>query len=93
MRPTVTDEQLNALFAASWPHHKTCSFAAVLSRSLGWCGAYQRGQLVGFVYVAWDGGAHAFLLSPTVHPAHRRQGLGLALVRAATDMAAEAGSE
>jgi predicted N-acetyltransferase YhbS len=43
--------------------------------------------------VAWDGGAHAFLLDPTVVPDRRRQGLGSALVRAAIAAASRAGAE
>jgi GNAT superfamily N-acetyltransferase len=93
IRPALTDAQLNALFAASWPDHEPRSFGPVLARSLAWCGASHSGQLVGFVNVAWDGGDHAFLLDPTVHPTHRRKGLGLALVRAATELAAAGGVE
>ncbi|WP_374325439.1 hypothetical protein [Streptomyces sp. AP-93] len=31
--------------------------------------------------MAWDGGAHAFVLDSTVHPDERRHGLGVRLVR------------
>ncbi len=44
--------------------------------------AYLGGELVGYVNVAWDGGVHAFLLDPTVHPGHRHKGIGTELVRA-----------
>lgn len=91
-RPTLTDAQLNALFAAAWPEHTPRGFGPVLARSLAYCGAFHAGDLVGFVNVAWDGGEHAFLLDPTVHPAHRRRGLGLALVRRATELAAGSGA-
>ena len=64
----------------------------MLERSLAYCGAFYAGELVGYVNVAGDGGAHAFLLDPTVHPAHRRRGLGLALVRRATALARAAGA-
>lgn len=92
-RPALSDVELNALFAASWPDHEPRAFGQVLARSLAWCGAIERGSLVGFVNVAWDGGDHAFLLDPTVHPLHRRRGIGLALVRAATTAAAAGGVE
>ncbi|HZF67057.1 MAG TPA: GNAT family N-acetyltransferase [Gemmatirosa sp.] len=91
-RPPLTDAQLDALFAAAWPGHASRPFAPVLARSLAYCAAAHRGQLVGFVNVAGDGGAHAFLLDPTVHPAHRRRGLGLTLVRRATALARAAGA-
>ena len=44
--------------------------------------AYLDGVLVGYVNVAWDGGVHAFLLDPTVHPQYRHRGIGTKLVRA-----------
>ncbi|HST63172.1 MAG TPA: GNAT family N-acetyltransferase [Longimicrobium sp.] len=91
--PLLTDAQLNALFAASWPEHEPRAFGPVLERSLVYCAAFEGERIVGFVNVAWDGGAHAFLLDPTVHPEVRHRGLGSALVRAATNAAAERGAE
>jgi GNAT superfamily N-acetyltransferase len=90
--PTLTDEDLNELFGASWPGHGLTSFAPVLARSLGWITARRGSRLVGFVNVAGDGGAHAFILDTTVHPDERRQGLGVRLVRAATDEARNCGA-
>jgi GNAT superfamily N-acetyltransferase len=43
--------------------------------------------------VAWDGGAHAFLLDPTVDPSMRRKGVGTALVRSAAQSARDSGAE
>ena len=91
--PPLGDAQLDALFAAAWPEHAPRAFAPVLARSLAYCGAFAEGELVGFVNVAWDGGAHAFLLDPTVHPAFRRRGLGVSLVRRAAALAAARGAE
>ena len=91
--PALTDAELNALFAAAWPGHVPRAFGPVLARSLAYCAAFGGGALVGFVNVAGDGALHAFLLDPTVHPAHRRQGIGLALVRAAARAAADRGAE
>jgi GNAT superfamily N-acetyltransferase len=91
-RPALTDAELNALFAAAWPAHAPRPFGPVLARSLAYCGAFSGGALVGYVNVAGDGGAHAFLLDPTVHPARRREGVGLALVRRATALARAAGA-
>ncbi|HEX8319720.1 MAG TPA: GNAT family N-acetyltransferase [Longimicrobium sp.] len=93
VRPALGDAVLNDLFAAAWPDHVARGFATVLSRSLGWVGAYVGERLIGFVNVAWDGGAHAFLLDTTVHPDHQRRGIGTALVRQAVAAAREAGAE
>ena len=92
-RPELADEELNALFSSAWEHHERRSFSTELARSLTYFGAYQDTKLVGFVNVAWDGGAHAFLLDPTVLPDCRRQGIGTALVRAATKAASLLGAE
>jgi GNAT superfamily N-acetyltransferase len=59
----------------------------VLERSLTWVTAFDGKTLVGFVNVAWDGGVHAFLLDTTVHPDWGRRGIGVSLVRAATQAA------
>lgn len=91
--PVLDDASLNALFALAWPGHEARAFGAVLTRSLGYLGAFAGDALVGFVNVAWDGGAHAFLLDPTVHPDYRRRGLGLRLVREAAALARAAGVE
>jgi ribosomal protein S18 acetylase RimI-like enzyme len=64
-----------------------------LDRSLCWVSAHVGERLVGFVNVAWDGGRHAFLLDPVVHPEFRRRGVGLALVRCAVEEARALGAE
>lgn len=87
LSPTVTDEELNALFAAAWADHGFHSFEPLLSRSLAYICAYADSRLVGFVNVAWDGGGHGFILDTTVHPDFQRQGIGSGLL---THAAAEA---
>lgn len=91
--PPVTNEELNTLFAASWPAHRWRDFSPVLQRSLAYVGAYEQNKLVGFVNLAWDGGLHAFILDTTVHPAARRQGIGQALVECAATAAQAHGIE
>jgi len=59
----------------------------------GTCVRVRSGPLVGFVNVAWDGGCHAFLLDPTVHPDYRRRGIGSELVRRAVEAATVHGVE
>ena len=54
---------------------------------------YVAEALVGFVNVAWDGGAHTFLLDPTVRSDLQRQGIGTELVRRAIDLARSRGAE
>ena len=81
--PSVTNQELNELFADAWPGaRQNEDFGPVLRRSLGYVCAYQGGDLVGFVNVAWDGGVHAFLLDTTVRSDCRRQGIGRQLLRA-----------
>lgn len=92
VRPLLTDDELNELFAAAWPDHRPTSFAPVLARSLTWLAARGAGRLVGFVNVAGDGGLHAFVLDTTVHPDERRRGLGVRLVRTAAEAARSAGA-
>ncbi|WP_314172567.1 GNAT family N-acetyltransferase [Streptomyces winkii] len=92
VRPPLGDDELNALFAASWPVHEHADFRARLERSLLWVAAFRDDGLVGFVNVVGDGGVHAFVLDTTVHPAARGQGLGVRLVRRAADEARRAGA-
>jgi ribosomal protein S18 acetylase RimI-like enzyme len=86
LNPPLSNAALNALYAAAWPAHgeRESDFQPVLAHSLVTVGAYAGARLVGFVYVAWDGGIHGFLLDPTVDPAYRRRGIGRRLVVEAT---------
>lgn len=91
--PPVANGALNSLFKVSWPDHKTRDFVSVLQHSLVYVCAYDHDRLIGFVNVAWDGGLHAFLLDPTVHPDYRRRGIGSDIVRRAIDAAKARGVE
>jgi ribosomal protein S18 acetylase RimI-like enzyme len=87
-RGTFENDEVNGLHAEAF---ETRVFdvdwvAQVEHFSLGWVVARDEvGSLVGFVNVAWDGGVHAFLLDTMVSAAARRQGIGVELVRVATD--------
>ncbi|MBS0582507.1 MAG: GNAT family N-acetyltransferase [Proteobacteria bacterium] len=83
----LADSTLNALFGRAWADHVSRPFQHVLARSLGTVSAFVDDRLIGFVNLATDGGGHAFLLEPTVDPAHQRRGIGLSLVERAVAVA------
>jgi GNAT superfamily N-acetyltransferase len=93
MSPSIHGEQLNALFSAAWLGYSPRDFDPVLARSLAYVCAFDADRLVGFVNLAWDGRAHAFVLDPTVHPDFRRRGIGTKLVGMAVAIARERGVE
>jgi len=91
VREKVSPSNLTALLRESWESGDHAEIA--LDHSLTWVTAHEADRLVGFVNVAWDGKAHAFLLDTTVHPSVRLRGIGTALVRLAADEARRAGVE
>jgi ribosomal protein S18 acetylase RimI-like enzyme len=95
VRFAVDDGVLSALHAAAFGGAVDRQpWAERLERwALTWVGAFSNDQLVGFVQVCWDGGAHAFVLDTAVHPDHGRQGIGKQLVLTAAEEAREAGCE
>lgn len=80
------------LWRAAWGIEWSGNLDRVLARSLVHLCAYDGERLIGYVNVAWDGGIHAFLLDPTVHPDYQRRGLGSRLVRVAVALARERGA-
>jgi len=93
-RFAVDDGRLSALHARAFGGDPAVvrPWAQRLERhALTWVGAFDAGSLVGFVQVCWDGGEHAFLLDTVVEPGRQREGIGVAMVRAATDEARVAG--
>ncbi len=93
VRGDVADDDLSALHARAFgrPAARTPWRRRLERHSLTWVVALEGERLVGFVNVAWDGGAHAFLLDTVVDPPHQGRGVGRALVREATREAARAG--
>ena len=94
VNPTITNPELDQLYAASWPNHRLpYGFRPELERALAFVGAYNGDELIGFVRLAWDGSVQAFLLEPTVRPDFRRRGIGRSLVEQAIAVARERGLE
>ena len=92
INPNLSNEALNRLFSAAWAEHSLSDFSSVLAHSLAYIGAFAADdELIGFVNLAWDGGAHAFLLDPTVDPAWQRRGIGKELVIKAIEQAMQRG--
>ena len=91
LNPPVTNAALDELFDAAWPHHRPYDFTPELQHALAYACAYVGERLVGYVRLAWDGGIHAFLLEPTVHPDLQRRGIGTRLVAQVVEVARERG--
>jgi GNAT superfamily N-acetyltransferase len=93
-RGDVDDEALSRLHARAFGGR--CELQSwsrrLCEHSLSWVDAHdERGRLIGFVNVAWDGGTHAFALDVVVDPVHQRRGVGRELVARAAREAAAAG--
>lgn len=91
-QPASSDD-LNRLFARSWPDHTSTDFDHLLQRALIYVCAYESEELIGFVKIVTDGGVHGFLLDPTIAPDHRRKGYGRAVVQCAVQAARQHGLE
>ena len=93
LRAPLDPAALGLLRTAAWGEPDDGNaWPAILARSLTWVTAHEGERLVGFVNVAWDGGAHAFLLDTTVHPDVGRRGVGTRLVREAAEAARAGGA-
>ncbi|MDT0323028.1 GNAT family N-acetyltransferase [Streptomyces millisiae] len=99
-RGELTHDEVEALHAEGFDREPVPAPAAdwpgqLRGHSLGWVCARRAtdGRLVGFVNVAWDGGAHAFLLDTVVAADHRRLGVAARLVALAEAEARAAGCE
>jgi len=92
-RGLFTSSEVSALHAAAFGHRDPAGNwrDRVERHSLGWVCARNGDDLAGFVNVAWDGGAHAFILDAMVAPPLHRQGTGTRLVARAIEEARRAG--
>ncbi len=94
-RGSFTNAEINALHAEAFDHSLRYDNwrDQLVKHSLGWVCARSGGELIGFVYVAWDGGIHAFILDPIVAAASRGQGVGTELIARAVANARTCGIE
>lgn len=94
-RGAFANREVNALHAECFGHEPSGDdwWSQVNRFSLGWVCMRSGEGLTGFVNVAWDGGAHAFLLETMVAPASRRRGHASLLVETAVSHARGAGCE
>jgi ribosomal protein S18 acetylase RimI-like enzyme len=94
-RGDLDNAELNELHAEAFNHPVRADDwkGQLHEHSLGWVCARDDDELVGFVYLAWDGGIHAFILDPIVASRARRQGLGAKLIAVAVNEARAAGCE
>ena len=94
-RGDFDNAELNALHAEAF-EHRVLDYdwrGQVERHSLGWVCARDGEELVGFVNVAWDGGAHAFVLDTIVQARMRRRGIGARVVAVSVAEARAAGCE
>jgi hypothetical protein len=95
-RGTFESREVEALHAEAFGHDVVEGFdweTQARKHSLGWVCARSGVDLVGFVNVAWDGGAHAFIIDTMVAQAAGGQGVGTGLVAVAVREARSAGCE
>ncbi len=94
-RSDFSNPEVNELHAEGFGHRALDDDwrSQVERHSLGWVCARDGAQLVGFVNVAWDGAAHAFLIDTLVATRSRRQGIATRMVAMAVERAREAGCE
>jgi GNAT superfamily N-acetyltransferase len=94
-RAPFANEDLNALHAQGFAHDVLdVDWRDQVERhSLGWVCAFDGKRLVGFVNVAWDGGAHAFVVDTLVAADLRRTGIGRGLLDVAARESRGAGCE
>lgn len=92
-RGEVDDVELSSLHARAFggEANRHAWRKQLEAHSLAWVVARAAGRLVGFVNVAWDGGAHAFLVDTVVEPTLQGRGIGRRLVMRASTLAARAG--
>jgi len=94
-RAAFDNAAVNALHADGFDHALLDLdwWNQVERHSLGWVCALEADRLIGFVNVAWDGGAHAFVVDTVVDRARRHAGVGRGLLDVATRESRAAGCD
>jgi GNAT superfamily N-acetyltransferase len=95
-RGALENREVEALHSEAFHHDVVEDFdwmKQLHDHSLGWVCARDGPELVGFVNVAWDGAAHAFILDTMVARKAGRQGVGTELVSVAVEQARTAGCD
>ncbi len=93
-RGEFENAELERLHAEAFGHAVTeYDWQGQLQWSLGWVTARWDKRLVGFVNVAWDGGAHAFILDTMVAIGERHGGIATQLIERARMRSRESGCE
>lgn len=92
-RGTITDDEIVELVKSHGGDPVIGWWNQIRRHSLGWVTARSGETLVGFVNVAWDGGAHAFLLDTKTRGDHQRRGIATKVVALAAEQARTAGCE
>lgn len=93
-RDPISDDEMVELVDADGGRPEVSWWDRIRPHSLGWVTTRTSdGVLVGFVNVAWDGGAHAFLLDTKTRGEYQRRGVGTELVGRAAQHAGAAGCE
>jgi GNAT superfamily N-acetyltransferase len=90
-RGRFDDVEVNRLHAEGFGSSGEDWWVRVNRHSLGWVCAREGDALVGFVNVAWDGAAHAFVLDTVVSEGVRRRGVGSEVVAVAARHARDLG--
>jgi ribosomal protein S18 acetylase RimI-like enzyme len=96
VRFAVDDRRLSMLHARAFggdPAEVRPWSRQLARHALTWVGAFEDGEVVGFVQVTWDGRSHAFLLDTAVDPGRQHRGIGTRLVEVAAAEARAAGCE
>ena len=89
------NDELNALHAEAFDHSLFDDDwqSQLNAHALGWVTARAGEELVGFVYVIWDGLIHAWIQDVIVSARLRQERIGTRIVAVATEEARTAGCE